>query len=79
MGAIHAAALAGLGIGLLPGAIAAADVAAGRLAPVLPQYERGGQSMCVVYPSHRQVSPAVKAFVASVIKRFEDETVLPDG
>ncbi|NEU94679.1 LysR family transcriptional regulator [Bradyrhizobium uaiense] len=76
--ALLLAAVAGLGIALLPGAIAAADVAAGRLVPILPQYKRRDQSMWVVYPSHRQVSPAVKAFVTSVIKRFEEEMVLLD-
>lgn len=73
--ALHSAAVAGLGITLLPGAITAADVAAGRLIPVLPQYKRPNQMMCVVYPSHRQVSPAVKAFVASVMRRFESEAM----
>jgi DNA-binding transcriptional LysR family regulator len=78
-GALHVAAVASLGIAFLPGAMTAADVAAGRLVPVLPQYKRRDQSMCVVYPSHRQVSPAVKAFVTSVMKRFEDKTILLDG
>ncbi len=77
--ALHLAAVAGLGIALLPRAITAADIAAGRLVPVLPQYERRNQSMCVVYPSHRQVSPAVKAFVASVMRRFEEELTPRDS
>ncbi|MGF6175367.1 LysR family transcriptional regulator [Ensifer sp. 4252] len=72
--ALHLAAVAGLGIALLPGAIANADVAAGRLAPVLPRYRRRDQMMCVVFPSHRQVTPAVGAFVASVIERFGQES-----
>jgi DNA-binding transcriptional LysR family regulator len=71
--ALHLAALAGLGIALLPGAVVAADIAGGRLVPVLSDYKRHDQSMSVVYPSHRQVSPAVKAFVASVIRTFEDK------
>lgn len=71
--ALCQAAVAGLGIALLPGAIAGTDVAAGRLAPVLPQYGRRNQSLSVVYPSHRQVSHAVKAFVAAVMRKFEAE------
>lgn len=63
----------GLGVALLPSAITAADVAAGKLVSVLPQYRRNNQSLCVVYPSHRQVSPAVQAFVASVMQKFEKE------
>lgn len=77
--ALHLAAVAGLGIALLPGAITSADVAAGKLVPVLPQYKRRDQMMCVVYPSHRQVSPAVKAFVASVMQRFEEVVRRLDG
>jgi len=71
--------VAGLGIALLPGAIAADELAAGRLVPVLPQYKRRDQSMWVVYPSHRQVSLAAKALVTSVMKTFEDEMVMLDG
>jgi len=49
----------------------------GKLAAnVLPQYSRGNQSLCVVYPSHRQVSPAVKAFVTSVMRKFEQAFAL---
>ncbi|MFS8047543.1 LysR family transcriptional regulator [Rhizobium sp. BR 314] len=77
--ALHSAAIAGLGIALLPGTITVADITAGRLVPVLPQYKRRDQSMCVVYPSHRQVSPAAKAFVASVMRKFENEALLLDG
>lgn len=72
-GALRAAAVAGLGIALLPGGITSGDVAAGTLVPVLPAYSRPNQSFCVVYPSHRQVSPAVKAFVASVLRKFDAE------
>lgn len=68
--ALHLAAVAGLGIALLPRAIANAEVAAGKLVSVLPRYRRRDEMMCVVYPSHRQVTPAVSAFVASVIEQF---------
>lgn len=71
--ALHQAAIAGLGIALLPSVIPAADIARGALVPVLPHYGRRNQSLCVVYPSHRQVSPAVKVFVASVLRKFEQE------
>ncbi|MGB3877123.1 MAG: LysR family transcriptional regulator [Shinella zoogloeoides] len=74
--ALHQAALAGLGIALLPSVVTVADIARGALVPVLPQYSRGNQSLCVVYPSHRQVSPAVKAFVTSVMRKFEQAFAL---
>ena len=74
--ALHQAAVAGLGIALLPSVITVADIARGALVPILPQYSRRNQSLCVVYPSHRQVSPAVKAFVASVMREFEQALAL---
>lgn len=72
--ALHLAAVAGLGIALLPRAIANAEMAAGKLESVLPRYRRRDEMMCVVYPSHRQVTPAVSAFVASVIEQFGRES-----
>jgi len=74
--ALHQAAVAGLGIALLPSVITADDIARGALVPILPQYSRSNQSLCVVYPSHRQVSPAVKVFVASVMQTFEQAFAL---
>lgn len=73
---LHQAAVAGLGIALLPSVITADDIARGALVPILPQYSRSNQSLCVVYPSHRQVSPAVKVFVASVMRTFEQAFAL---
>jgi DNA-binding transcriptional LysR family regulator len=66
--ALRKATLAGLGIGLLP-RIAESDIAAGRLVPVLPQYRRVNQNMCVVYPSRRLLPLAVSAFIESVVER----------
>lgn len=70
--ALRKATLAGLGIALLP-RVAEADLAAGRLVPVLPQYRRGDQNMCVVYPSRRLLPLAVSAFIESVIERLSAE------
>ena len=67
--ALRKATLAGLGIALLP-RIAEADVAAGRLVPVLPQYRRGDQNLCVVYPSRRLLPLAVSAFIDSVVEKL---------
>jgi DNA-binding transcriptional LysR family regulator len=60
------AAVAGLGIALLPEALARPDVAAGRLVSVLDDYvvDRGG--LYLVFPSNRHMSAGVKAFVAHV-------------
>lgn len=67
--ALRKATLAGLGIALLP-RIAEADIAAGRLVPVLPQYRRGNQNLCVVYPSRRLLPLAVSAFIESVVEKL---------
>lgn len=69
MQALRRAALAGLGIALLPGNVAA-DIATGSLVPVLPQYTRPSAGMNVVYPSRLQVPLAVSAFVASVVGKM---------
>jgi DNA-binding transcriptional LysR family regulator len=67
--ALRKATLAGLGIALLP-RVADGDIAAGRLVPVLPQYRRSNQNLCVVYPSRRLLPLAVSAFIESVIEKL---------
>ena len=49
--ALREATLAGLGIALLPPAITRLDIQARLLVPILPQYQRTGQGLCVLYPS----------------------------
>jgi len=58
---LHAA-VCGLGVALLPTAIAAPDVKAGRLQRVLPQYRRAGANLNIVVPSRVQVPAAVSVF-----------------
>jgi len=70
--AVLQAALAGLGIALLPEPVAAGDIAAGRLARVLPQYSQDGASMYAVLPSRRQVPSAVQAFVDFISARLRE-------
>jgi DNA-binding transcriptional LysR family regulator len=57
------AAVAGLGIALLPHLITAQDVTAHRLARVLPEYQRGGADICAVSVSRRHIPRAVSAFI----------------
>jgi DNA-binding transcriptional LysR family regulator len=76
MQALRKAAIAGLGIALLPGNVAA-DVAAGRLVQVLPHYIRRSPGMNVVYPSRLQVPPAVSTFVDSVVEKMTAAFGLP--
>ncbi|AXE33965.1 LysR family transcriptional regulator [Chromobacterium phragmitis] len=65
------AALAGLGIALLPPALARLDLAAGRLLPVLPGHRRPGAGLSVLYPSRKHLPAAVSAFVAMVVEKLE--------
>ncbi|WP_395316530.1 LysR substrate-binding domain-containing protein [Variovorax sp. UC74_104] len=68
--ALREAACAGLGIVALPTILTAADVAAGRLVPVLPGYMRAGRGLSVVYPSRQQRPLAVSAFVDMAVEKL---------
>jgi len=71
-GALRKAAIAGLGVALLPN-LMAADMAAGRLVPVLPQYRRRDLALGVVYPSRRLLPLAVSAFIGSAVEKMNAE------
>lgn len=68
--ALREAACAGLGIVALPTILTAAEVAAGRLVPVLPGYMRAGRGLSVVYPSRQQRPLAVSAFVDMAVEKL---------
>ncbi len=57
------AAIAGLGIALLPDSVTTSEIEAGRLVRVLAKYRREGADLYAVYPSRRQIPLAVSAFV----------------
>jgi DNA-binding transcriptional LysR family regulator len=76
--ALRKAALAGLGIALLPPSMGRLDVEAGRLVPVLPQYQRTGQGLSVLYPSRRHLPLAVSAFIGLVMEKLSAVEALPD-
>ena len=67
---LQQAAIAGLGVALLPVILPAADVEAGRLRRILPGYRRDGSNLNVVVPSLHQVPPAVSAFVEFAVRKF---------
>jgi len=69
MQAVHAAALAGLGIAQLPLGIAEAAVAEGRLRRVLPEHTTPAGGLYAVYPSSQHLSPLVRAFIALAAER----------
>ncbi|HVG61367.1 MAG TPA: LysR family transcriptional regulator [Hyalangium sp.] len=67
---------AGSGISLLPALHYAADIAAGRLQHLLPDWSSSGTPVHAVYPSTRHHSPKVKAFVDFLRERWP---ALPTG
>ncbi|WP_042577306.1 LysR family transcriptional regulator [Variovorax paradoxus] len=75
--ALRKAALAGLGIALLPPSMGRLDVEAGRLVPVLPQYQRTGHGLSVLYPSRKHLPLAVSAFIGMVTEKLSTEETLP--
>ena len=68
--AVLRAAVAGLGIALLPHPVIAARSAAGRLLRVLPEYRRDGADFYAVYVSRRHIPRAVSAFIEFAVERL---------
>ena len=66
---LRATLIAGGGIGIMVGELASADIHAGRLAQVLPEYALRGGGFYAVYPSARHLSPKVRAFVDFMVSR----------
>jgi DNA-binding transcriptional LysR family regulator len=75
--ALRKAALAGLGIALLPSTLTQRDLRAGLLVPVLPEYHRLGHGVHMVYPSRRYLPLAVSAFIDLVISKMGAMQELP--
>lgn len=74
---LRKAALAGLGIALLPSAMTRRELRAGLLVPVLPQYHRKGHGVHLVYSSRRHMSSAMSAFIELVASKFSELESLP--
>lgn len=71
--ALREAALAGLGIALLPTFIAGDDLRAGRLTALLQDWQEEGEGdVHAVYPAARNLSPKVRVFVDFLAARFGD-------
>jgi DNA-binding transcriptional LysR family regulator len=66
---VHAAALAGLGLALLPAYLCLDDLRGKRLERVLRDWEAPSIPVHVVYPSARYISPKVKTFVDHLQER----------
>ena len=63
----------GIGISREPDFISAPDVRAGRLKPILQQFESPPLPIYVVYPSRRHLSAKVRAFADFLAERFATE------
>ena len=68
--ALLRAAVAGLGIALLPEPIVTPQIRAGNLVQILPDYQRAGADLYAVYVSRRQVPRAVGVFIEFVAERL---------
>jgi DNA-binding transcriptional LysR family regulator len=65
------AALAGLGVALLPGYLADPMIAAGKLVPILQGYLQTGSSLQAVYPHRRHLAGKVRALIDHLVGWFE--------
>jgi len=68
--AVLRAAVAGLGVALLPRPVIAAEIAAGRLVRVLPEFRRDGADFYAVCVSRRHIPRAVSAFIEFAVDRL---------
>ncbi|MGZ2380929.1 LysR family transcriptional regulator [Rhizobium leguminosarum] len=71
--AIRDAALAGLGIALLPDFLVADDLVAGRLRQVLPGLETDDTKMVALYPEKRLLDPRVRRFIDLMVEELGDQ------
>ncbi|HEY2864585.1 MAG TPA: LysR family transcriptional regulator [Casimicrobiaceae bacterium] len=72
MDAVHAAVVAGLGVGLLPTYVAGADLQQGRLLPVLRQFQVLPEAgIYLVYLPNRTLPLRVRALIDFLVERFE--------
>ncbi|MBY4593007.1 LysR family transcriptional regulator [Rhizobium redzepovicii] len=71
--AIRDAALAGLGIALLPDFLIGGDLAAGRLRQVLPDLEADDAKIVTLYPDKRLLEPRIHRFVDLIVEALGHE------
>lgn len=68
--ALYEAVLAGIGVARLATFVIQPDLKAGRLKPVLTDYEHEKSSILIVYPHRRHLSSKVRVFVDFMVSRF---------
>ncbi|AKJ70141.1 LysR family transcriptional regulator [Pandoraea thiooxydans] len=67
---LRRAALAGMGIVLLPEIMLSDDIAAGRLVRLLPAYAPPSRALNLLYLQDRRISPKLRSFIDFVLERF---------
>lgn len=70
-----AALRAGAGLALSPDFIVGPDIAAGRLVPLLTEYENPFGAIYAVWPHNRNLAPKVRAVVDFLVDRFAAEPI----
>lgn len=68
---LRAAALAGLGLAVLPEWMVADALAAGALTRVLPDFATPTSDILAVYPTNRLIAPKVRAFVDHLVREMK--------
>jgi DNA-binding transcriptional LysR family regulator len=68
--ALKQAAIAGLGIMLIPQALVDAELTSGQLIELLPQWQADDHAFYAVYPYHRESSPKVRALIDFLSEHF---------
>ena len=68
---------AGVGIGALPWFLANADLAAGRITRVLPDYRLAGGTSYLVYPPAKPLAPKLVAFCSYLLEHAPRLIVQP--
>lgn len=70
-----AALLAGAGLALSPDFIVGPAIAAGRLVPLLTDYDNPFGAIYAVWPHNRNLAPKVRAVVDFLVERFAEEPI----
>lgn len=71
--ALHAAALAGIGLAMLPTTLVGSDLQSGRLVAVLQDHVDSDSSIWALYPHNRHLSPKVRAFIDYLVEIYGAE------
>jgi DNA-binding transcriptional LysR family regulator len=70
---LHAAMVAGAGIGLAPTFVVGRDLAEGRLIALMPDYQPVGSELWAIYPPGRHLSAKVRSLIDFLAARFGPE------